>query len=603
MKIHTFTGKLLFACTFIALLAILPMKKVMAQLSVSPNKTASELANALVGTLGGVTIVGTPTLTCPGNANGTFSTASSPLAISGGILLTSGSAGNAASDANSPLSSVNNGAAGDATLTSLSGFPTNDACVLEFDFTSDGDAIQFDYQFASEEYTSYTCTQFNDVFGFFISGNEYGTPTNLALVPNTSIPVAINSINGGSPTGAGVIANCNNMGPGSPFPQYFISNTGANPPVYDGLTTVLTAAASVTPCSTYHLKLAIADASDFILDSGVFLEEGSLTISPPVISNCPANQTINSTAACDQTATWIEPTVVQSTCNPVTLVRSHAPGDVFPVGTTTVTYVFTNAGGSSTCSFNVTVTDITTCAITVTQDNPTNICTNGGVTDIFLGYGPQSATMTVSVNGGAAGYSYSWSPATNLDDATIANPEFTPTSPGSYTYTVTATHPNGCTTTCSVTFCVKDVRVPGTNGKKIYICHLPPNDPTNVQTISVSINSVPTHVCAHGGDQLGTCDDVCGAAKTVGTFVNDVELGLVASPNPFVSDLHIRIVSHTYDYADLSIYDLTGKLIQTKAHQPVGTDLVIGKELVPGVYIVEVKHGDVSEKTKVIKIQ
>jgi hypothetical protein len=598
MKIYIITGRVLSACTIMLLLMVAPIQKLGAQVAVVPNQTAAALAAALVG--GGVTITNA-SLTCAGSANGTFATVSSPsLGLPGGIILTSGSSLNASNTA-SFFSSVSNTDAGDADLSNLAGFPTNDACVLEFDFVSTGDSIQFDYQFASEEYPNFTCTQFNDVFGFFISGNEYATPTNIALVPGTNIPVAINSINGGLGGADGPTSNCTGMGAGSPFTQYFINNINGLPPVYDGLTTVLTAKAAVTPCSTYHLKLGVADGSDFILDSGVFLEAGSLTVLPPVIVGCPGNISINSAAACDQTATWTPPTVAGN-CLGVTATNTHNPGDVFSVGTTTVTYTFTNAGGTSTCSFDVTVTDVTTCTIGVTPSNST--CTNGPVTDIYLGYGPQSATMTASVNGGAAGYSYSWSPSTDLSNPNIANPVFTPSAPGNYSFTVTATHPNGCTTTCSVTFCVKDVRVPGTDGKKIYVCHLPPEDPANMQTISVSINAVPTHVCAHGGDKLGKCDDLCGAAsKTMSSVVNDVELGLLASPNPFISDLHVRIVSHTYDYADLTIYDLSGRTVETKSHQAVGKDVVVGRSLAAGIYVVEVKQGEVSEKIKVIKLQ
>ena len=125
-----------------------------------------------------------------------------------------------------------------------------------------------------------------------------------------------------------------------------------------------------------------------------------------------------------------------------------------------------------------------------------------------------------------------------------------------------------------------------------------------MQTISVSINAVPTHVCAHGGDKLGQCEDQCGAAaKTIASVVNDVELGLLASPNPFITDLHVRIVSHTYDYADLVIYDLSGRVVETRSHQAVGRDISVGRSLAAGIYVVEVKQGEVSEKVKVIKLQ
>ena len=259
-----------------------------AQLVLSANKTAAILANALAGT--GVTIMA-PTLTCPGNANAIFWTgAISPLGIPNGIVLTNGNAvdstvagvfGYGVGDASSNFASTGNGTAGDAQLTTLAGQPTHDACILQFNFKPAGDTIKFKYVFGSEEYTDYTCSPFNDVFAFFITGGAYTTATNLALVPGTNIPVAVNSVNCGA-TGGYTIGACNAMGTGSPFCTYYVNNllttsTAYDYVTYDGLTTLLTAVAAVSPCDTYHLKLAVADASDDVFDSGVFIEGGSLT--------------------------------------------------------------------------------------------------------------------------------------------------------------------------------------------------------------------------------------------------------------------------------------------------------------------------------------
>lgn len=83
--------------------------------------------------------------------------------------------------------------------------------------------------------------------------------------------------------------------------------------------------------------------------------------SAPVISGCPVGPINVSTAAgavtCEAAATWVEPTATD--CGvPATMARTHAPGDLFPEGTTTVTYTFTDASSNaSTCSFDVVVTD------------------------------------------------------------------------------------------------------------------------------------------------------------------------------------------------------------------------------------------------------
>jgi len=54
----------------------------------------------------------------------------------------------------------------------------------------------------------------------------------------------------------------------------------------DGLTKVLTCQATVNSGATNHMKLAIADASDFILDANVFIQAGSLSACDPGTQNC-----------------------------------------------------------------------------------------------------------------------------------------------------------------------------------------------------------------------------------------------------------------------------------------------------------------------------
>jgi gliding motility-associated-like protein len=269
-----------FKCSALLLLAfICCYSHSYAQIAVVDNQTAVALAQKLVGT--GV-IVTNPTLTCAGASNGIFVTTSSNLGLDSGVILCNGHSVGTPSvpGANSPgtmFASQSMNTPGDTDLTNLAanGQQGHDACILEFDFVPAGDTIKFDYVFGSEEYTSYTCTQFNDVFGFFISGPGFPARRDIALVPGTLIPVAVNSVNNG-PTGGGMLATCQAMGPGSPFSAYYRNNSLGTTVVYDGLTTVLTAIARVTPCQTYHLKLGVEDLSDGAFDSGVWLRAGSL---------------------------------------------------------------------------------------------------------------------------------------------------------------------------------------------------------------------------------------------------------------------------------------------------------------------------------------
>ena len=61
---------------------------------------------------------------------------------------------------------------------------------------------------------------------------------------------------------------------------------------YDGYTDGLTAQLSVIPCSTYHVKIIIADAVDQAWDSGLFLGAGSLTCTTPALSISASPSTI-----------------------------------------------------------------------------------------------------------------------------------------------------------------------------------------------------------------------------------------------------------------------------------------------------------------------
>ncbi len=238
--------------------------------------TTSDLANALVGS--GVS-VSNVTYTGDDRAAGTFTGGAGIIGFNSGIVLDSGKVQTYTADPacsqgvegpntcyeggpSGDDNSTSFGLPGDSDLTGLAGFPTFDASVLQFDFVPTFSTVQFSYVFSSEEYSDYSNTEFNDTFGFFVNG------TNCALVPGTTDPVSVNTINNGNDIGGDTTPH---------NAQYFINNV---PPTLntqmDGLTTVLTCNATVNAGTTNHMKLAIADGSDSVLDSAVFLEGHSL---------------------------------------------------------------------------------------------------------------------------------------------------------------------------------------------------------------------------------------------------------------------------------------------------------------------------------------
>ena len=159
----------------------------------------------------------------------------------------------------------------------------NDMVILEFDFIPSGPLMSFEYIFGSNEYTGYEYTQFNDIFGFFVSGPNVD-PTlpnynnlNIASVPGYDPPLPI------------TISTINNDDPAINSQYYNNNNPAVNPINARGFTDILTASLDVIPCQTYHIVLAVADCGDSGFDTFVILKENSLLSIPDVTVNLNIN--------------------------------------------------------------------------------------------------------------------------------------------------------------------------------------------------------------------------------------------------------------------------------------------------------------------------
>jgi hypothetical protein len=263
-------------------------------MQVTPTSDPTTLANAILGS--GVTI-SNPTYTGAPVAAGVFSNGNAAgLGIDTGILLTSGEAADAANaSSTSNIPSTGNGTPGDPQLSALlPGNPsTYDASELTFNFSlaPGTDSLFFKYIFASTEYPQYVNSEFNDVFGFFVDGK------NIALLPGTNTAVSINTVNGGNPLGTNT-QNPNlyvNNFPGSNVASLPNNGTAAARQniAYHGFTVPLTATITGLTPGQHTIKLAVADTSDDILDSAVFIQGNSFSNTsnpsptPPVGSTVP----------------------------------------------------------------------------------------------------------------------------------------------------------------------------------------------------------------------------------------------------------------------------------------------------------------------------
>lgn len=271
--------KLLFICFLVFFRYISE-----AQLIITPHPDAQALAQRLVGegvSISNVSFTGN-SLMASFFKNRGFTN----INLDSGIVLTSGRAktlgtffgvdGNGTTPASGIDADNGWGLPGDPDLAAAIGqnvFDLEDACILEFDFVPLGDSVKFNYVFSSEEYTPAFVCDFNDAFAFFISGPGITGLKNIALVPNTAIPVSI--------------FNVNDV-PGGTCPNniaYYIDNRANNFFTHDGHTVVLAAKEKVLPCQTYHLKMVISDVGDDLFDSGVFLQARSLTSNTFGIAN------------------------------------------------------------------------------------------------------------------------------------------------------------------------------------------------------------------------------------------------------------------------------------------------------------------------------
>lgn len=241
---------------FLTIFLLFSITALHAQLIVKTNRTVSDLVNNVLAG-GGVDIKNIQYSVGTGNI-GFFNGKKSNIGLDSGILLSTGKVTDAIGPNDIGNKGSSNNLPGDADLQLLSpSFPTYDATWITFTFTPQANQVKFRFVFASEEYPENINKNYNDVFGFFITGPGFTGNQNIALIPTTTDPISIQTIN----------ANTNS--------SYYIDNSNGTSIQFDAFTKVIEINATVQPCKSYTLKFAIADVKDFIYDSGIFIEAQS----------------------------------------------------------------------------------------------------------------------------------------------------------------------------------------------------------------------------------------------------------------------------------------------------------------------------------------
>jgi hypothetical protein len=219
-----------------------------------------------------------------GSANGIgyFEKNNSNFQFDNGVILSSGTATNAAWPVNLWLSSGDDmGWLGDADLlNALTGVPgvqaINNASKLEFNFVPQKDNISIRYIFGSNDYGQLQC-YFGDAMAILLTDLTAQTAAvNIAVVPGTTTPVCVTTILNTDYGGTG----CSSQNP-SYFGNFYSNTPNTAPVGLMGVTVPLTAEAAVEPGHLYHLKIVVADEGDPTLDAVVFIDAENFDIGIP----------------------------------------------------------------------------------------------------------------------------------------------------------------------------------------------------------------------------------------------------------------------------------------------------------------------------------
>ena len=461
--------------SFVVLLLI--TSSIKAQLTTNNSLTPTQLVQTVL--LGSGVTATNITYNGASVAIGEFNGVNSNIGLPSGVLMSCGDISNAEGPNDASSSSLGHYTPGDPDLDIImSPTESEDAAILEFDFIPTSDTVKFRYVFGSEEYMEYVSSfpgGINDGFGFFISGPGITGPfsnnaKNIALIPGTTLPVTMFNL------------NLNNNG------AYYFDNgcggcfSGGTAPdgqtvQYDGFTVPLTAITEVICGQTYHIKIAIADGGDAIIDSCVFLEAGSFASAGStsitsstnfggtiagndslIYEGCGFASLLIKRSAADTASaqtfnyTLIGPAVngtdydlvadsvhfAQGQDSAFVVVNSIA--DVEIEGTETVTlelYSTSACGGNDTVSKTLYIIDTPPLKVSLNDDTA-------------LMCPAQNLFLTAQTNGGVAigDYSYTWTNYSGTSDTLNVNPQTTT----SYIVTVTDSCGNTASDTCTISF-------------------------------------------------------------------------------------------------------------------------------------------------------
>ncbi|MFM7218501.1 MAG: T9SS type A sorting domain-containing protein, partial [Bacteroidota bacterium] len=302
-----------------------------------------------------------------------------------------------------------------------------------------------------------------------------------------------------------------------------------------------------------------------------------------VSTSCVNSQPLTLTSGRPTGGTYSGPGVSNGVFDPI---AAGGPGSY------TIYYEYTNATGCFG-SDSATVTVGNPAAVSITMTPGTGCSPN----TVYIGY--TASYITLTANATLSGLSYQW----YLDGQAIAGATdsvYQASQGGSYSVTVSDAGGCSASATSAVTVNAVDVRC-GHDLKKVVLCHVPPGNPGNPQTLCIAPSAVPAHLSLHPGDCLGPCS----TSRIDGSELDEAH-SLAVSPNPFSNILNISFEVYSDQQIEIGLYDLEGRLVQELVKNDFASDSHFHQEfsvngLANGLYFVKFSSGETVEFRKVTK--
>jgi hypothetical protein len=340
----------------------------------------------------------------------------------------------------------------------------------------------------------------------------------------------------------------------------------------------------VCPNATTTYIVTVTDAAGSSATDSVTVTVNALpaaTITPGgTVSICTGSSiTLNANTGSNLSYQWYENTILLPGATDSTYTTSSAAD--YQV------MVTDNATGCSAMSPVTTVDTVPGPVVTVTA---TGGSCGAGV--ILIGYSGAPIVLTANATGAV---SYSWSTGDTTQSITV-------TQAGSYS--VLAYSSNGCPSSVPGVFTVTAINVAcGHNGDKVILCHVPPGNPNNPQTICVAASAIPHHLANHPDDCIGPCSLYYPRTAPSDAPITDADFEhaffIDAYPNPFSGTFSLQIHSSMDSPIDLKIYDMVGKMVES--YYSVSERTIFGSNLTPGAYFIEAHQEGNLKRLHIIK--